>query len=58
MKPTEPAEQYLSVVQAAKLLGTSKHLIYTLIKQGKLKATNLAKKKTIIKRSEIDKLFA
>ncbi len=58
MKPTEPAEQYLSVVQAAKLLGTSKHLIYTLIKQGKLKATNLAEKKTIIKRSEIDKLFA
>lgn len=57
MKPTEPTEQFLSVVKAAKLLGTSKQLIYTLIKQDKLKATNLNKRKTVIKRSDIDKLF-
>ena len=57
MKQDEPLEQYLSVVQVAKLLGTSKQLIYTLIKEGRLKAVNLGKRKTIVKRSEIDKLF-
>ena len=57
MKQDEHLEQYLSVVQVAKLLGTSKQLIYTLIKEGRLKAVNLGKRKTIVKRSEIDKLF-
>lgn len=49
--------EFLTVMQVAKLIGCSKQNIYKLINTGKLKATNILIKKTIIKRSEIDKLF-
>lgn len=50
-------KEFLKVVHAAKLLNCSKHTIYALIRSGKIKATNLNKNKTTIKRSEIDKIF-
>jgi excisionase family DNA binding protein len=51
------AKEFLSVKDAALLLGVSKKIIYYLIKKRKLKAVNLKSKKTIIKRSELDSLF-
>jgi excisionase family DNA binding protein len=60
---TRPIEQikekeFLTVTQVSKLIGCSRQNVYKLINTGKLKATNLLLKKTIVKRSEIDKLFA
>ena len=49
--------EFLSVREAAKLLGASTKIIYTMIKSGRLKATNLSERKTIISRTDIDKLF-
>lgn len=59
---TEPinelkAKEFLSVREAAKLLGCSRQILYTLIKSGKIKGVNIMTKKTIIPRSEIDRLF-
>ena len=58
-KPIEELKEreFLTVMQVSKLIGCSKQNIYKLINTGKLKATNILIKKTIIKRSEIDKLF-
>ena len=58
-KPIEDlkAKEFLSVRDVAKLIGCSRQTIYTLINTDKLKAINLLKKKTIIRRSDIDKLF-
>lgn len=50
-------KEFLKVKEAAKLLNSSKDTIYDLIKKGKIMATNLGRNKTIIKRSDIDKLF-
>ena len=50
--------EFLSVVQAGRLLGCSRQAVYNLINSGRLRAVNLATRKTIIKRSEIDRLFA
>lgn len=59
MKPLEDikAKEFLTVRDVAKLLTCSRQTIYNLINNGTLKATNLARKKTLVKRSEIDKLF-
>jgi excisionase family DNA binding protein len=51
------AKEFLSVTQVSKLIGCSRQNVYKLINAGKLKATNILEKKTIIKRSDIDKLF-
>jgi excisionase family DNA binding protein len=51
------AREFLTVIQVSKLIGCSKQNVYKLINTGKLKATNILIKKTIVKRSEIDKLF-
>lgn len=51
------AKEFLSVRDASKLMNCSRQTLYTLINNGTIKAVNLATKKTIIKRSEIDKLF-
>lgn len=51
------AREFLTVSQVSKLIGCSRQNIYNLIKTGKLKATNILLKKTIVRRSEIDKLF-
>lgn len=59
-KPIEQIKEkeFLTVTQVSKLIGCSRQNVYKLINTGKLKATNLLLKKTIVKRSEIDKLFA
>jgi len=49
--------EFLNVKAAAKLLGASEKIIHTMIKSGRLKATNLSVRKTIISRADIDRLF-
>lgn len=58
-KPIEDlkGKEYLSVTETCKLLGVSRRTIYRIIKRAELKASKIGKR-TIIKRSEIDKLFA
>src|SRR5215210_4206306 len=60
MKPIEDlkAKEFLTVPDVAKLLNCSKRTAYYLIERGNIKAVNIAQRKTLIKRSEIDKLFA
>ena len=50
-------KEFLTVTEVSKLIGCSRQNVYKLINTGKLKATNLLIKKTIIKRSDLDKLF-
>ncbi len=58
-KPIEQLKEreFLTVTQVSKLIGCSRQNIYKMINSGKLKATNILEKKTIIKRSDIDNLF-
>lgn len=49
--------EFLSVKAAAKLLGASEKIVHTMIKSGRLKATNLSVRKTVINRADIDRLF-
>lgn len=58
-KPMEElkAKEFLLVKDAAALLNSSRQMIYNLINTGKLSATNIQKKKTLISRREIDKLI-
>lgn len=58
-KPIEElkTKEFLSVTQVSKLIGCSRQNIYKLINAGKLNATNILEKKTIIKRSDLDRLF-
>lgn len=51
------AREFLTVTQVSKLIGCSRQNVYNLINTGKLKATNILQKKTIVKRTEIDRLF-
>ncbi len=51
------AKEFLTVTQVSKLIGCSRQNVYKLINAGKLRATNILQKKTIIKRSDLDKLF-
>jgi excisionase family DNA binding protein len=59
-KPIEEikAKEFLSVRDVSKLIGCSRQNIYNLINTGKLKATNILLKKTIVKRSDLDKLLS
>lgn len=50
-------KEFLTVRDAARLLNCSRQTIYNLINSGALKASNIKIKKTLIQRSEIDKLF-
>ncbi len=50
-------KDFLSIKEAHTLLGLSERTFYRLMKAGTIQATRLGKR-TIIKRSEIDKLFA
>lgn len=52
------AKEFLTVPDLARLLNCSKRTAYYLIDRGDIKAVNLSQRKTLIKRSEIDKLFA
>ena len=60
IKPIENLKdkEYLTVKEVSMLINCSRQNVYKLIKSGKLKATNLLIKKTIVKRSDIDKLFS
>jgi excisionase family DNA binding protein len=49
--------EFLNVKEAARLLNASEKIIHTMIKSGRLKATNLSVRKTIISRADIDRLF-
>ncbi len=59
-KPIEElkAKEFLTVKDVARLLNCCTRTAYRLIKKGGIRAVNLSERKTIIKRSEIDKLFA
>lgn len=50
-------KEYLSIADTCQLLGASRMTIYRQIKNGKIKAIKLGRR-TIIKKSEIEKLFA
>lgn len=52
------AKEFLTVIDLVKLLNCSKRTAYYLIEKGNIKAVNIAQRKTLIKRSEVDKLFA
>lgn len=60
MKPIEDlkAKEFLSVREAAKLIGCCRQTVYTLVNSGKIKGANIKIKKTIIPRTEINKLFS
>lgn len=59
-KPIEDlkAKEFLSVREAAKLIGCCRQTVYTLINSGKINGVNIKIKKTIIPRTEINKLFS
>ena len=52
------AKEFLTVRDVSKLLNCSIRTAYRLIDQGNIKAVNLARRKTLVKRSDIDRLFA
>jgi len=49
--------EFLTVKDAAHLLGCSSKTIYRLIERGTIKATNLGERLTRIKRTEVDHIF-
>jgi excisionase family DNA binding protein len=49
-------KEFLSLKEAYKLIGISERTLYRLLKTGKIKSTKIGGR-TIIKRSEINKLF-
>ncbi len=50
-------KEFLSVTEVSKLIGCSRQNVYKLINSGKLYATNLLEKKTIVRRVDLDQLF-
>ena len=51
------AKEFLTVRDVATLLNSSLRTVYRLIEQGNIKAVNIAQRKTLVKRSDLDKLF-
>jgi excisionase family DNA binding protein len=51
------AKEFLTVRDVATLLNSSIRTVYRWIEQGNIKAVNIAQRKTLIKRSDLDKLF-
>jgi excisionase family DNA binding protein len=51
------AKEFLTVRNVATLLNSSIRTAYRLIQTGKIQAVNISERKTLVKRSEIDKLF-
>lgn len=51
------AKEFLSIPDACKLLGISRRTIYRMLERGEMKAGK-AGKRTIIQRSQIDRLFS
>lgn len=60
IKPIEElkVKDFLTVTDVSKLIGCSRQNVYKLINTGKLQATNILEKKTIIRRCDLDKLFS
>ena len=60
LKPFEElkAMEFLTVRDLSRLLNCSVRTAYNLISKGNIRAVNISERKTLIKRSEIDKLFA
>jgi excisionase family DNA binding protein len=52
------AKEFLTVRDVAILLNSSRQTVYNLVNSGQIRAVNIKLKKTLIPRSEIDKLFA
>lgn len=52
------AKEFLTVRDVATLLNSSRQTVYNLVNAGQIRAVNIKLKKTLIPRSEIDKLFA
>ncbi len=50
-------KEFLTVTEVAKLISCSRQNVYKLINSGKLRATNILEKKTIIRRCDIEALF-
>ena len=50
-------KEFLSVNQTAKLIGCSRQAIYKMINSGRLKASRVMQKKTIIKKSNIESML-
>jgi len=50
-------KEFLTVKDVAVLLNSSIRTIYRLIEQGDIKAFNITQRKTLIRRSDLDKLF-
>jgi excisionase family DNA binding protein len=59
-KPIEviKAKEFLTVRDLSKLLNCSIRTAYNIIERGDIKAVKVSDRKTLIKRSEVDKLFA
>ena len=51
------SKEFLTVRDVSTLLNCSVRTTYSLIEKGTLKAFNLSQRKTLVKRTEIDKLF-
>lgn len=51
------AKEFLTVRDLSLLLNCSIRTAYNIIERGDIKAVNISQRKTLIKRSEIDKLF-
>lgn len=50
-------KEFLTVSDVATLLNFSQRTVYRLIKQGTIKGVNIAQRKTLVRRTDIDKLF-
>jgi len=50
-------KEFLTVPQLARLINCSRRTAYRFIQEGKIKSVNLGQRKTLVKRSELDKLF-
>lgn len=59
LQPVEQlkAKEFLTVRNVATLLNCSIRTAYRLISQGNIKAVNISQRKTLVRRSDIDKLF-
>jgi excisionase family DNA binding protein len=51
------AKEFLTVRDVSALLNISLRTTYRLIEQGNIKAVNLSERKTLVKRSDIDRIF-
>ena len=51
------AKEFLNVSEVSKLIGCSRQNVYKLINTGKLNATNILEKKTIVRRCDLEKIF-